>query len=148
MTAGVLCAVLLVIQLEVRASLLDGNKQLDTISPPQSQNYANYTEPSGKKSVDQKRFIDTGDCSVAKERSDTIIKTKESQAAGAVYVASPSVSSRDECVRECCNAKSCNTAVVKEKVTLMFFVVPCSCKLQVYLMTIAVFANAFQKSLI
>jgi MANEC domain len=59
------------------------------------------------------------DCVLAKERSETIIKTKESQAAGAVFIASPVVTSRSECAAECCNSKNCNTAVVKEKVCLV-----------------------------
>jgi MANEC domain len=125
MTAGMLCAVFLAIRLissEVRASRLESDSLLDTIPLQQSNNFANYSELTGKKSSDQKRFIGRsgiGDCSVAKERSDTIIKTKESQAAGAIFVASPPITSRDECIAECCNAKSCNTAVVKEKVIVL-----------------------------
>ena len=60
------------------------------------------------------------DCTASKVLSDTIIKTKESQAVGAVFISSPTISSREECVAECCASDQCSTAVIKEKVCASF----------------------------
>jgi len=54
-------------------------------------------------------------CSIASERSEMIIQTKQSLAAGAVFLVAPNVDSQDDCLSECCNTASCNTAVVKWK---------------------------------
>jgi len=56
-----------------------------------------------------------GSCSVVNERSETIIQTKQSLAAGAVFLITPDVRSQDDCLSACCNTVSCNTAVVKWK---------------------------------
>jgi len=94
--------------------------QLNSViySPSQSTGSGNLSVPLRKKSVDQKRYLgrSQGDCAVAEEQSNTIIKTKESQAAGAVFISGPAVTNRDDCIAECCRVASCNTAVVKEKV--------------------------------
>jgi len=55
-------------------------------------------------------------CSVVNERSETIIQTKQSLAAGAEFLISPDVESQDDCLSACCNTPSCNTAIVKYKV--------------------------------
>jgi len=57
-------------------------------------------------------------CSVVNERSETIIQTKQSLAAGAEFLVAPDVASQDDCLSACCNTPSCNTAVVKYKVGL------------------------------
>lgn len=48
--------------------------------------------------------------------TDTIIKTKESLAAGAVFLDSPDSTSGIKCFKECCNNDDCNLAVFKSKV--------------------------------
>ena len=58
-------------------------------------------------------------CTVVNERSGTIIQTKQSLAAGAVFLVSPDVDSQDDCLSACCNTPSCNTAVVKWKVSTL-----------------------------
>jgi len=54
-------------------------------------------------------------CSVVNERSETIIQTKQSLAAGAAFLVAPDVESQDDCLSACCNTPSCDTAVVKWK---------------------------------
>ena len=58
-------------------------------------------------------------CTVVNERSATIIQTKQSLAAGAVFLVSPDVDNQDDCLSACCNTPSCNTAVVKWKVSTL-----------------------------
>ena len=98
----------------------DNEDQLNSVrySQPSSAGNGNVSTSLRKKSVDQKRYVGRSevDCAVAEERSSTIIKTKESQAAGAVFIPGPAVTNRDDCIAECCRAPSCNTAVIKEKV--------------------------------
>ena len=55
-------------------------------------------------------------CSVVNERSETIIQTKQSLEAGAVFLVAPDVESQADCLSACCNTPSCNTATVKFKV--------------------------------
>ena len=64
----------------------------------------------------------TSSCSVVNERSETIIQTKQSLAAGAVFLIAPDVASRDDCLSSCCNTPSCTTAVVKWKARILLFV--------------------------
>jgi hypothetical protein len=54
-------------------------------------------------------------CYIATNKADTIIKTKESQDLGAVFIAVPTVTGRQDCIDACCNSTGCNTAIVKEK---------------------------------
>lgn len=56
------------------------------------------------------------ECSVAINKQHAIINTKESQAAGAVFLSASTVNSSQACVNACCANSSCNTAVMKQKV--------------------------------
>jgi len=55
-------------------------------------------------------------CSSPISRRHTIIKTKESKAAGAIFLTAQNVKSPRACVALCCANSSCNTAVMKQKV--------------------------------
>jgi len=55
-------------------------------------------------------------CSVAIKKTHSIIKSKESLAAGAVFLSSLNVNSSPSCVDACCANSSCNTAVMQQKV--------------------------------
>ncbi|XP_059475255.1 low-density lipoprotein receptor-related protein 11 isoform X2 [Neocloeon triangulifer] len=48
-------------------------------------------------------------------RSDTIIRTQDSQVLGARFMNESEVSSRDECVRHCCQTTDCNVFIYEEK---------------------------------
>ena len=54
-------------------------------------------------------------CSVVDEHTETIIQTKQSLAAGAVFLVAPDIDSQDDCLSACCNTPSCDTAVVMWK---------------------------------
>jgi len=54
-------------------------------------------------------------CSVLSERPETIIQTKQSLAAGAVFLVAPDVEGQDDCLSACCNTPSCDTAIVMWK---------------------------------
>jgi len=58
---------------------------------------------------------DETSCSVVNQRSGTIIQTKQSLAAGAMFLTAPEIKNQDDCLSACCNTLSCNTAVVKWK---------------------------------
>jgi MANEC domain len=58
----------------------------------------------------------SGRCQILDDNRGSIIKTHESQVAGAVFLSAPSVMSRQQCIESCCANYSCTTAVVKEKV--------------------------------
>jgi len=66
-------------------------------------------------------------CSVVNERTRTIIQTKQSLAAGAVFLVAPDVDSQDDCLTACCNTPSCNNAIVMWKarhlITLLCFII-------------------------
>jgi len=49
-------------------------------------------------------------------RSDTIIRTQDSQALGARFMNETDVTSKDECVRLCCQTSDCNVFIYEEKV--------------------------------
>jgi hypothetical protein len=49
-------------------------------------------------------------------RSDTIIRTQDSQALGARYMNETEVGSRDECIHLCCHTSDCNVFIYEEKV--------------------------------
>jgi len=55
-------------------------------------------------------------CLVATNKRHTIIKTRESQKAGAIFLTGLTVDSLQACVDACCDNFSCNTAVMKRKV--------------------------------
>jgi len=55
-------------------------------------------------------------CSVAINKRRTIIKTRESQEAGAIFLSAFNVDSSQACVDACCANLSCSTAVMKQKV--------------------------------
>jgi len=55
-------------------------------------------------------------CSVAINKRHAIIRTKESQAAGAVFLSALTVHSSQACTDACCANSSCNTAIMKQKV--------------------------------
>jgi len=54
-------------------------------------------------------------CSVVNQRGGTIIQTKQSLAAGAVFLVAPDIDGQDDCLSACCNTPSCNTAIVMWK---------------------------------
>jgi len=54
-------------------------------------------------------------CSVVDERAETIIQTKQSLAAGAVFLVAPDIEAQDDCLSACCNTPSCDTAIVMWK---------------------------------
>jgi len=56
------------------------------------------------------------DCLVAIKQRHSIIKSKESLAAGAVFLSSLNVDSVQSCVDACCLNSSCNTAIMQQKV--------------------------------
>jgi len=56
------------------------------------------------------------ECKVAVKKRHTIIRTRESVAAGAVFLAAPTVHSLKACEDACCANSSCNTAIIKQKV--------------------------------
>jgi len=58
----------------------------------------------------------TGHCEITEDRAKMIIRTEESTKAGAIFLSSPTVKSRQECIDECCSNATCTTAVVKETV--------------------------------
>lgn len=55
-------------------------------------------------------------CSVAIKKQGWIIKSRESLAAGAVFLSSQNVDSAQLCVDACCVNSSCNTAIMQRKV--------------------------------
>ena len=55
-------------------------------------------------------------CSVSVSKRHTIIKTRESKEAGAIFLTAVTVDSPQACVDVCCANSSCNTAVMKQKV--------------------------------
>jgi len=55
-------------------------------------------------------------CSVEINKRHVIIKTRESQAAGAIFLSALNVDSSQDCIEACCANSSCNTAVMKQKV--------------------------------
>jgi len=55
-------------------------------------------------------------CSVEVSKRHTIIKTRESKAAGAVFLTAVTVDSPQACVDVCCANSSCSTAIMKQKV--------------------------------
>jgi len=70
----------------------------------------------GQLSARSRRDSSDVSCSVVSQRSGTIIQTKQSLAAGAVFLLSPAIDSQDDCLSACCNTPSCNLAIVKWKV--------------------------------
>jgi len=58
-------------------------------------------------------------CLVAVSYRHTIIRTRDSRAAGAVFLSSLSLKSPSACVDACCANSSCNTAVMKQKVSCL-----------------------------
>jgi len=60
-------------------------------------------------------------CSVAINKRRAIIKTRESQEAGAIFLIALNVDSSQACIDACCANSSCNTAVMKQKVTCIFY---------------------------
>ena len=54
-------------------------------------------------------------CSVAINKRHTIIKTRESVEAGAIFFSASNVDSSQACIDACCANSSCNTAVMKQK---------------------------------
>ena len=55
-------------------------------------------------------------CSVAINKRHEIIRTRESEAAGAVFLTALTVDSSEACINACCANSSCNTAVMRHKV--------------------------------
>ena len=55
-------------------------------------------------------------CSVDTSKRHTIIKTKESVAAGAIFLSAITVDSSQSCVDACCANSSCDTAIMRHKV--------------------------------
>jgi len=55
-------------------------------------------------------------CLIAIKKQHSIIKSRESMAAGAVFLYSLTVDSAQYCVDACCANSSCNTAVMQQKV--------------------------------
>ena len=68
-------------------------------------------------------------CSVVNERSETIIQTKQSLAAGAVFLVAPDVDSQDDCLSSCCNTPSCDTAIVMWKASHLISYLSSNCLL-------------------
>ena len=55
-------------------------------------------------------------CLIAVRKRYKIIRARESQAAGAIFLTAMAVDSPQACVAACCANSSCNTAVMKQKV--------------------------------
>ena len=72
------------------------------------------THFAGRLEEDEERTIDR--CAASNKRLGMIIRTQESQAAGAVFLGAPHVQNRQECIDYCCDNSSCTTAIVREQV--------------------------------
>lgn len=57
---------------------------------------------------------------------DKIIRTQDSRAMGAKYINEIDLSSREECLRLCCETSSCDVFVFEEKVSTDKFMGPCN----------------------
>ena len=83
----------------------------DTIS-------GNVASPKGEDKVISKRYdIDFQTCVENFDiHKDKIIRTQDSRAMGAKYINEVDVSSREECLRLCCETSTCDVFVFEEKV--------------------------------
>ena len=64
--------------------------------------------------------LDTEQCKF-QSKDGMIIRTKDSLDAGANFLSSPTVTSREECEEECCESDDCNLAVFKAKVSTCIY---------------------------